>query len=264
MKRISIVLLFLLISLIPVSCNKTGYIFSNGEPITQDRCLNEPFSAVRMYDNVNVELIRSSDPHIELTCPRNLIDRITTSVEGNALIIKNENKYNWLRSFDYECNMKVFYDSIKEIEFASIGHLTAKDSLRGIIVFDTLKDTSGNDSVIIKNRTLFLEITEGSGDIDLTINCNILQTQLSNGTSKITLKGEAGYAEHLLRSYGRLDAKELNSNIITIQSNTTNDAYIWARTRLTVEIGSIGNVYYKGDPDTIKIIHGDGQVLPIE
>ncbi len=264
MKRNSIVLLFSLVSLIMVSCGKTGNIFSNGEPVTQERLLDKRFHAIRMHNNVDVELIQSSNPHVEISCPENLIDRITATVEDSTLVIRNENTFNWLRSFDYECNMKIFYDSIGKIEFASIGKLIARDSLRGLAVFDTLKDINGNDSTVLKKMTFTLNILEGCGDIDLTFNCDILKSSFSNGTSFVTLKGNAGYAEHLLRSYGKYDARDLNTNIISLQSNATNDAYVWARTQLKVEIGSIGNVYYKGHPYIERHIHGDGQIIPLE
>lgn len=264
MKRKSIVLLFFLVSLTLFSCNKIDGLFSNGKPVTESRNLDSRFNSISMFNNVSVELIQSDAPHIELTCPENLIDKITTTLKGDSLIIRNENDFNWLRSYDYECNIKVFYDSIDMIEYASNGKLTARDSLRGLAVFDTIKDISGNDSLIIKNKTFYLNITEGSGDIDLTFNCNILKNEFSNGTATVTLRGEAGYAEHLLKSYGKLDAKDLNSNIISLLSSTTNDAYVWARTQLKVVLTSIGDVYYKGNPYIEKYISGDGNVYPIE
>lgn len=264
MKRKAIALLFFLVSLMMFSCSKTGSIFSNGKPVTETRNLDSCFNSICMFNNVNVELIHSDHPHIELTCPENLIDKITTTIEDNTLFIKNENNFNWLRSYDYECNMTVFYDSIGQIEYASNGKLTARDSLQGLAVFETIEDIEGNDSLTVKNMTFGLYIVEGSGDIDLTFNCNILKSSFSNSTATVMLKGEAGYAEHVLNSYGKLDARNLNSNLVTVQSNSTNDAFVWARTRLTTEINSIGNVYYKGNPYIEKRINGDGNVFPIE
>lgn len=264
MKRKSIVLLFFLVSLTLFSCNKIDGLFSNGKPVTESRNLDSRFNSISMFNNISVELVKSDSQHIELTCPENLIDKITTKLKGDSLIIRNENDFNWLRSYDYECKLTVFYDSINQIEYASNGNLTARDSLKGFTVLDTIKDISGNDSLIIKNKTFYLNITEGSGDIDLTFNCNILKDEFSNGTATVRLQGEAGYAEHLLRSYGKLDARNLNSNIITILSNTTNDAFIWARTQIKAEVNSIGNVYYKGNPYIEKYISGEGNVYPIE
>ena len=264
MKRNAIVPLFFLVSLTLYSCNKTNSLFSNGKPVTESRNLDSVFSAICMYNNINVELVQSNQPHIELTCPENLIEKITTTVEDGALIIKNENNFNWLRSYDYECNMTVYYDSINQIDYASNGKLLARDSLRGLAVSDTLKGISGNDSLVVMKHTFRLNISEGSGDMNLTFSCDILNSDFSNGTATVVLKGKVGYAEHLLRSYGKIDARDLNTNIISVQSSTTNDAYVWARTRLKVEVNSIGNVYYKGNPYIEKRIHGDGNVFPLE
>ncbi len=258
MKRNSIVLLFSLVSLMMVSCSKTGSIFSNGEPVTQERPIDEWFNAVRIHNNVNVELIQSNNPHIEITCPENLIDRITTVVEDSTLVVRNENTFNWLRSFDYECNMKVYYDSLYELEYASIGDLISHDTLRGCTEINT--DSTGS----VATRAFYLRITEGCGKVDLTFKCDVLKDRFSNGTSEVWLRGNVNYSEHILSSYGSLHAEELYSDFVRVQSNSTNDAYVWGRTKLTVWISTIGNVYYKGHPYVEKHINGDGDVFPME
>lgn len=264
MKRIIIVLLFSLVSLTLGSCSKFEEIFTNGEPMTQDRISEQPYHVVCMYNNINVELIQSNRQHIEITCPENLIDRITTEVTGDTLIIRNENSLNWLRSYDYECNMKVYFDSLRRIEYASIGDLICRDTIKGFASMDTLQDIMGNDSTILKTTEFVLAVTEGCGDIDLTFDCDVIRDLFSNGTSCVTLRGKSSYSEHLLRSYGVVHAEELHSNFVRVQSNTTNDAYVWARTKLTVWINTIGNVYYKGHPYIEKYINGDGQVIRLE
>lgn len=258
MKRSSIVLLFSLVSLMMVSCSKSDIIFSNGKPVTQERQFDMRFDAIHIYNNVNVELIQSTHPHVEITCPENLIDRITTTLEDSTLIIRNENTFNWLRSFDYECNMKIYYDSLYKLEYASIGSLNTHDTLKGYAEINA--DSTGN----VATRTFYLRITEGCGDIDLTFDCDVLKNTFSNGTSHVTLRGNAGYSEHILGSYGLLHAETLNSNFVRVQSNTTNDAYVWARTKLTAWINTIGNVYYKGHPYIEKYDNGDGEVIPLE
>lgn len=263
MKR-SIVLLFSLVSLALASCSDLDSLFSNGMPVTQDRLFTEPFHFIGMYNNINVELIKSDNPHIELTCPDNLIDKITTEVTDGKLIIKNDNKYNWLRSYDYQCDAKVYYDSILELEYASIGDLVAKDTIKGFSVFDTLKDIHGNDSSIYVVRELSLHISEGSGNIDLTIDCDVFRNSFSNGTANATIKGTVSYSEHLLRSYGLVHAEELDSNFVRVQSNSTNDIYVRARTKLTVWINTIGNVYYLGNPYIEKYLKGEGNVFPMQ
>ena len=262
MKRNVIAVLFFLVSLMAASCSKMDQLFNNGEPVTERREVAHRFSAISMYNNVNVKLVQSSYPHLELTCPKNLIEKVTTEIEGDTLVIKNENEYNWLRSFDYSIDLTVYYDSLRQINFASVGDLLCTDSIKGIAE-QTIDSTGGFiDTITIHNFNL--NINEGCGDIDLTFNCNVVKNNFGNGTSKVTFRGKAEYTEFIMRSYGVVHAENLNSNFVRVQSHSTNDAYVWARSKLTVWLYSIGNVYYKGNPWVVKECTSDGQVIKLE
>ena len=262
MKRNIIAVLFFLISLIMASCSKMETLFTNGEPITEQRTLDHRFEAIKMYNNVNVKLVQDNYPRLELTCPKKLIEKVTTEIDGDTLVIKNENDYNWLRSFDYSIDLTVYYDSIRQIDFASVGDLCCTDSIRGIQ--ELTIDSTNAVSDTIWARAFNLNIKEGCGDIDLTFNCNVVKSNFSNGTSLVTLRGIAEYTEILMRSYGAVHAENLNSNFVRVQSHSTNDAYVWARTKLTVWLYSIGNVYYKGNPWIVQECTNDGQVIKLE
>lgn len=272
MERSRIAVLFFLVSLMAVSCTKMDTLFNNGEPVSEHRTIGQHFETICMYNNVNVNLVQSDHPHLELTCPKNLIEKVITEVQGDSLIIRNENDYNWLRPYDYDINLTVYYDSLRELTYASIGKLTCTDSIWGFgtMTIDTLAigiDSTGNviDSIDIHySRNFTLRIKEGSGDIDLCFNCDVLKTVFLFGTSYVTLRGYSGYSEHYLKSYGTIHAETLNSNIVSVFSESTNDIYVWARSRLTTRIYSIGNVYYKGYPWIEKEISGEGQVIRLE
>lgn len=270
MERNLIAVLFFLVSLMAASCSK---VFTNGTPVTEHRDMGQRFETICIYNNVNVKLVGSDRQHIELTCPENLIEKVTTEVHGDSLIIKNENDFNWLRSYDYSIDMTVYYDSLREITYASIGDLRCTDSIEGFgtLTVDTITSVSPDstgviiDSIILhRSRNFVLRIREGSGDIDLCFNCDILKTVFSFGTSKVTLRGTAGYTEHYVKSYGCIHAETLNSNIVKVMSESTNDTYVWARGQLYARLSSIGNVYYKGHPWIEKECESDGQVIKLE
>jgi hypothetical protein len=275
MKRNTIAILFFLVSLIATSCSKIDALFSNGELTTESRELNHRFTAISMYNNVNVKLVHDSHPHMELRCPKNLIEKVTTEIDGDTLYIKNENEYNWLRSYDYSIDLTVYYDSLRQINFASVGDLRCSDSIKGIpeMSIDTIGMSINTTETGIDTtwniqtdwiRNFNLNINEGCGDIDLTLNCDVVKTNFGNGTSKVTLSGVAEYTEIIMRSYGVVHAENLNSNFVRVQSHSTNDAYVWARTKLTVWLYSIGNVYYRGNLEPIVLAcTSDGQVIPL-
>ena len=262
MKRNAIAVLFFLVSLIVASCSKVETLFTNGEPVTEQRSLGQRFNVIKMYNNVNVKLVHDNHPHLELTCPKNLIDKVTTEIDGDTLIIKNENDYNWLRSFDYSIDLTVYYDSLRQIDFASVGNLICTDSIRGIR--ESTIDTIEAIIDTVWTQAFNLNIKEGCGDIDLTFSCDVIKCDFSNGTSLVTLRGIAQYTEIMMRSYGAVHAENLNSNFVRMQSHSTNDAYVWARSKLTVWLHSIGNVYYKGNPWVIQECTNDGRVYKLE
>lgn len=262
MKRNIIAVLFFLVSLTIASCSKVDALFNNGEPVTEQREVDHHFVAISMYNNVNVKLVRDNHPHLELTCPENLIGKVTTELEGDTLYIRNENEYNWLRSYDYSIDLTVYYDSLRQVNFASVGDLLCTDSIRGIGELTIDSTVMGIDT--FWTRTFNLNINEGCGDIDLTLDCNVVKNNFTNGTSKVTLRGAAEYTEIIMRSYGVVHAENLYSNFVRVQSHSTNDAYVWPRTKLTVWLYSIGNVYYKGHPWIVKECTSDGEVIKLE
>ena len=281
MERKAIAVLFILVSLMSASCSKIDTLFKNGEPVTELRELDQYFNTISMYNNVNVKLKHGSHPHLELTCPENLIEKITTEIDGDTLFIKNENDYNWLRSYDYSIDLTVYYDSLIQINYASIGSLACAegDTLKGMSIMQTHTvisiDTIYNADTIfsidtttsiehLHPRTFYFNINEGSGDIDLTFDCNDLKNNFNNGTSNVTLKGRAPYADIIMRSYGVVHAENLYTIWVTMKSESTNDAYVWFQNKLTALIYSIGNVYYKGNPDhVIRKGDGDGRDIPL-
>lgn len=262
MERNRIAVLFFLVSIVMASCTKMDTLFNNGEPITEQRNVEKNFSAISMSNNVNVRLVHDRRPRLELTCPKNLIEKVTTEIVGDTLHIKNENDFNWLRSFDYSIDLTVYYDSLRLINYASIGNLLCTDSIKGIA--EQTIDTTEMDIDTTWTNSFYLNINEGCGNIDLTFDCGVLKTRFNNGTSEVTLRGQSSYTEINMRSYGVVHAENLNSNFVRVQSYSTNDAYVWARTKLTVWLHSIGNVYYKGSPWIVKECYGDGQVIKLE
>ncbi len=262
MQRNVIAVLCFLVSLMATSCQKMDALFSNGEPVTEYRSVDQDFTVVSMFNNVNVKLVHDSHPHMELTCPKNLIGRVTTEVKGDTLVVRNENDFNWIRSFDYSIDLTVYYDSLRSVNYYSIGELRSLDSLKGMRAQSI--DTIENNIDTVRTHNFILRIWEGSGDIDLTMNCSVLKTVFNNGTSKVTLHGYAGYTEYYLRSYGVVHAEAMRSNIVKVMSHSTNDTYVWAQSTLHAHLYNIGNVYYKGYPRIEGTYTSNGRVFRLE
>jgi len=182
MQRSLSVVLYILGSLLITSCSKVDSLFNNGEPITVQREMDQVFHSISMYNNVNVKLVHDNHPHLELTCPENLIEKVTTVVEDGVLTVKNENDYNWLRSYDYSIDLTIYYDSISTINYASVGDLFSTDTIRGYGKREI--DTTESGFHTLWTRSFYININEGCGDIDLAVKCNVFKTDFNNGTSE--------------------------------------------------------------------------------
>ena len=264
MQRVVIAVLFSLVSLMTTSCSKIDAFFRNGEPVTEERNVGQPFSVVTMYHNVNVTLAHDSHPHLELNCPKNLIGKVTTEISNDTLVIKNENNFNWIRSFDYSIDLIVYYDSLRSVNYCSIAKLRCSEPLMGMSMPSSEVDSTGGSIDSLRKNNFVLRILEGSGDINLSIDCHVMKTVFRNGTSKVILNGYVGYAEHYLDSYGTIRAQDLSSNIVKVVSKSTNDIYVWPRSTLMATLHGIGNVYYKGHPWIDQNCTSDGRVIPLE
>ena len=271
----ALLIIFAVIELILASCQKIDDRLY-GEVTTMDIPIDKPFKSICIYNNLSVKLKQSHHTRIELTCPSKLADKITYSINGDTLTLKNENSLNLNFSTNYPCELTVYYDILRSIDFASIGYLkcaSPTDSIRGYRPPPTIVDTIVNDSIAFDTITnpeyFFLQVKEGSGDIDLTFSCNLIKLFFTNGTSKVNFRGRAHYCEYYLRSYGQLDARNLRANYVRINNASANDAYVWAAKSegpvigLIARIYSRGNIYYKGHPTITYVHEGQGRLLPL-
>ena len=249
MKRKTLVLLYFLISLGFVSCGKLEGVFCVGDPVIKQRTPNASFHFISMHDNINVTLEQSSHPLLELTCPENLIDKMVTEVIDDTLFIRNENTLEWLHDLDYDCHLTVYYDSLQEVHFYSKGDLRCNNPIHGMATFESATMT----------KSFYLKIFEGSGDIDLVFDCDVMKTFYHHGTSDVRLTGRAGYSEHIAEAYGPIHAEELNSNFVRATNSSTNNIYVSFRTGLRVWISSIGKIYFRGPKQNISVEEGDEQ-----
>ena len=270
------IVLFFLVSFIAVSCNKNNSIVSLSRTV-------DPFQAICMKDNINVRLKHSDSQNptgtIELKYPEKLMEKIVTETKENTLFISNNQLFNWTDTYD-DCSLTVYFDSLREIQYESLGFLISDDTIYGmkktksdtIIVYN---DSISSFDTIIKpsqSRSFRLFVNSGCGDIDLTLKVQVYKGEYGLGTSKITLKGERtygdtlSYSEHVSRFFGRIDASELESEIVVVSSESPNDILVWVNNRLEANLRYLGDVYYKKGQkpiifDTI-CTHG-GHVKPL-
>ena len=232
------------------SCKKSP--LTVGPIVTQIRELPD-FTELQVNDNINISLVRSDTCYIEIKTGKNIIDNITTEVKYGVLSICNTTSLNWIRPYDYEIHLTLYFKDIKNLVFASSGTLDTQNNYAGQL--------NPDDYYHIK-------IDGGSGDIDLNINdCDDLRLVYKYGTSHVNIHGtNNNFFVIYKRSYGIIDARDYSAETVNVTSESVSDCYINASESINATINNLGNIYYKGDPDTIQIAYGEyarGQLLPL-
>ena len=128
------------------------------------------------------------------------------------------------------------------------------------IVFRAAGDISCTNT--LKGYSVTLEVIEGSGDIDLALDVYRSYINVRYGTTDIHLSGNSDVTTLISYGFGPLHAEDLNSELTYVSSYSPNDMFVYASIDLTVELGNVGNVYYRGNPVNIYTnIHGEGRVI---
>ena len=245
-----IILTLCLLTAFP-SCKRTPLTI--GPIVTQTRELDD-FSELYLNDNINLSLVRSDTCYIEITTGANIIDNITTEVKDGILTISNITTLNWARPYNYQLDATLYYKDILFLNYTASGTLVSENDFNGVL-------EDGEYYIII--------IDGGSGDIDLNVNdCKRLHIYYKYGTSRLTLHGDNNQTISAnKKSYGIFDARNCAAKKVIINSMSSySDCFINATERLDATINGAGNIYYKGDPDTIQVTYGEfakGRLLPL-
>lgn len=250
------IIIIIISSLILSSCQKDQIfsILKNGETTTEIRIIARDFNSIEIYDNVNVVLIQDDSTYIELITGENLIENIFTSVSDTALIIRNDNRFDWLRSYDYPLELRLHFKELAHISYFGTGSLTTAGPILG-------KNNPSAESPI--NQELGLHIWEGSGDIDIETDVRTLRVNYHFGTSKVRCYGHSTFSYIYQNSFGPIDALDLASNYVFLKNNSTNDTYVSFKIDMFVTISKIGNVYYKGNKYPALTKTGEGKLKKI-
>lgn len=233
-----------------ISCKKAP--LTVGPIVTQTRHLPD-FTEVHLNDNISITLVRSDTCYIEITTGKNIIDNVTTEVSNGILTICNTTTLDWIRPFDYKLQAILYFKDIKNFVFASSGILTTRNCYSGEL---------NNDGLYR------FEVDGGSGDIDLNINnCNDLRIVYKYGTSRLSIQGSNN--QNLViykRSYGVIDAQNYSVKHANVTSFSATDCYINASKFINASINDLGDIYYKGEPDSINVVYGEfarGRLIPL-
>ena len=213
---------------------------STGKIISEERIPGN-FIGVTLFDDINLSLVQDTIEKVIVKGGENLLYDINSDINNEVLYLKNYNHCKYLRSYQKEILAEVHYIRLKSIVHGGSAKIT---------------------SDIIKSNELVIWLDGAKGEIYLNLNIDNLKLEHRSGNGYTYLQGTVKNGTINSYAEGLLDLRNLNINNLTMLSDSYNDAYIWVTGTLEVEITSLGNVYYRGDPYIKKYIRtGQGQLI---
>ncbi|MDN5202896.1 head GIN domain-containing protein [Fulvivirgaceae bacterium BMA10] len=226
------------------SCNDPDSfdcVKKTGEVIEEERIL-ETFTKLVIHHDINVSLLNGDNQKVIVKAGENLMSKISLEVEGNELVIRNNNTCNWTRSYG---GIDVFVTSndLTYIKSSGSGNINSVDTYH-------------------IEKQLNIECKDGSGDFNLDVSGNKLVV-VNNSLANINLSGSitnltVGY----YYNYGRCHARDLVAQNIFINHLGVNDILVKSNNKIRGNIESTGNVIYYGNANDVKMnITGTGQLI---
>jgi hypothetical protein len=225
------------------SCDKDSACLKGaGSVVTEDRTGTESFDKIFLNHNINLQITQDSNVSVIAVGGENLLSRIITKVEDGTLKISSENKCSFLRDYDNLITVYLKVPNIKNIEYIGFGDITSN----GVLNFPELT----------------IDSREGTGNVNLTLNSTNLYLKQHTGPADFNIHGFSKFLFIYTNGNGWMYCQDMVAEKAHISSNGTGDVFVNAVNELRVELRSIGNVNYYGNPLLNVTEHsGSGEIL---
>lgn len=225
------------------SCKK-DHLFDclkgTGEQITVTRSLNH-FHSIEMHNNADV-IFHKGNPGAIITGGANLLEGVETSIKDGWLIIRNNNKCNWVRDFNKRITVDIYTDTLIRLDNYGSGNFVTADT---ISVTDFRYDN-----------------WNATGTIQFYFNTVRFYMNIHTGTSDLTARGVSEVQILYYNGYGKINLRQLSGNLIFMNNSGTNDMYVSVKDELYATIEEAGNIFYSGSPAVVvPQIKGTGKLI---
>lgn len=230
------------------SCAEDGSFdcFTSTGDIKKESRATAPFHFIELHDDINLYLTQDSAGNsIEVEAGENLLEGITTTVEKGHLAIRNENTCDWVRSFEVPVNVYITFSDLDSIIFRAAGDLMFTNTW--------------------KRDSIQFDVWEGAGDIDLKLDVFKSKIYVHYGVATLHVSGTSQVSYISNKGYGPINAYDLWTNYSYLGTFSPNDCFVFVHGEIGATINNIGNVYYKGNPQTVtQELTSSGRLIPAE
>lgn len=232
-------------SLLLASCAKEhrGDCFLGvGGHMSEVRTLSE-FRSIVLEDRIDLELRQDSTarPTLVVEGGSNLLPRITTEVRNGELHISSDLKCNWVRKLEHP-KVRLTFPRLERITYRGVGDITAVTPIRG--------------------GTFRLEQRDGHGTVRLQLHVDTAWIGLHTGVGDAVISGTADQLSLYTLNFAHIDAGSLAAREVLVNNSGSGDIRCRASDALFVQVRSVGDVYYAGDPSILQAqLTGSGRLV---
>ncbi|OEK05998.1 hypothetical protein A8C32_19400 [Flavivirga aquatica] len=198
----------------------------NGNVVTEERTINEPFTSIKATEGLDVYLTQSENESINVEADENLQDIIITEVINGVLKIHTK------QSIGKSVSQKV------RISFNTISSIT---STSGSDVYST-------NTITVEN--LDIKSTSGS-DMKLDVNTSLLNCKSTSG-SDLRLSGKTLKLIAEATSGSNIKAADLKAESSQVKATSGADITVNTSKELTAKASSGGDIKYYGNPEKVN------------
>ncbi|MBK8847166.1 MAG: DUF2807 domain-containing protein [Bacteroidetes bacterium] len=222
--------------------NNHDCFIGTGKEIIEQRSL-PPFSKIIIDRTVTVYLVQDTVNYALVTAGENLIEKVKTYLDANGdLVIINDNRCNWVRSFKNAFNVELHFTKLNSVFSTANGDLICSNTLMA--------------------DTFLLECYNGTEKFDLKLEANYSFLKLHTGSSDLVVSGKVKESYIYSAGLGWVDAAALQTINSQVDLRSQNDCSVWVDQKLVAETRWKGNVYYTGNPAVLEVKNfHTGQVI---
>lgn len=229
------------------SPNAPDCLKSAGEQATEERVLDGKVEILDLEDFIHLTVFEAetTTDRIVLRGPVNLLPSVETDYQAGRLTIRNRNRCNWVRDFGNRLELELYTSDLNRIYYAGQGDLLFADTLvRQMFTFE--------------NR-------QGTGDVFIRLRADTASVVVHTGFSEVQIAGEVTSASLFNQGVGRLDASQLDAQVISCNNSSINELHVSALLYLYAFIGASGNVVSYGQPEQVELERqGSGTLIVID
>ena len=219
--------------------NAPDCLQTSGDSIREEIILPD-FTRITVFERIELVLVPGNTQRVEVETGENLRNEISARVEGDRLILRNENACNLFRSYG-KTKFYVTAPNLEEIR-SSTG-LSVRSA--GTLELNALS--------LLSESFLEPEAETTDGAFELSVNAEVVNI-ITNGIAYFSLTGSTERLNITIAAGdSRVEAQSLQAQDVSLDHRGSNDILIRPEASLSGVIRGTGNVIGYNRPDVVDV-----------